>query len=194
MAPKQKQRPSERPSGMHCEITCFGGARLAKAAQYTGCILPRAIETVAEIHAVLYSSIKFLHFIGLALGVGTGFAFLALGAATRELSPEERAKFMLRAGAISKNSSIGLALLILTGLAMLLLRGPAAVFAYAGGALHLKLTLVVIFCGVFGYVQSLLKKIRKAGGGPLMAKLPMFSVIMVALSLAIVASAVAAFK
>jgi len=143
---------------------------------------------------VLYSSILFLHFIGLALGVGTSFAFLALGAATSELAPDERAKFMLRAAPLSKNGSIGLALLILTGLAMLLLRGPAAVFAYAGGALHLKLTLVVILCGVFGYAQSLQKKIRQAGGGPLMAKIPKVSLLMLVLSVAIVACAVAAFK
>jgi uncharacterized membrane protein len=143
---------------------------------------------------VLYSSILFFHFIGLALGVGTGFAMPVLGAASRDLSPEERAKFMLRASVLSKNGSYGLALLILTGLAMFLIRGPAATMAWGGGAFHLKLTLVVIFCGVFGYMQSLLKKIRQAGGGPLMAKVPKLSMIMLALSIAIVASAVAAFK
>lgn len=143
---------------------------------------------------MLYSSIKFLHFIGLALGVGTSFAFLTLGASARDLSPEERAKFMLRAGALRKNGSYGLALLILTGLAMFLLRGPAATMAWGGGAFHLKLTLVVILCGFFGYAQSLQKKIREAGGGPLMAKLPKVSLIMLALSVAIVAAAVAAFR
>jgi hypothetical protein len=49
-------------------------------------------------------------------------------------------------------------------------------------------------CGFFGYTQSLAKKIRLAGGGPLMAKLPRLSMIMLGLSVAIVASAVAAFK
>jgi uncharacterized membrane protein len=143
---------------------------------------------------VLYLSILFLHFIGLALGVGTSFAMLTLGAAGRDLGPEERTKFMLRVSALRKNGSYGLGLLILTGLAMLLLRGPAAVFAWGGGAFHLKLTLVVILCGFFGYVQVLTKKIREAGGGPLMAKLPKLSLIMLGLSVAIVASAVAAFK
>jgi uncharacterized membrane protein len=143
---------------------------------------------------VLYQSILFLHFIGLALGVGTSFAMLTLGAATRELTPEERSKFMLRASALRKNGSYGLGLLILTGLAMFLLRGPKEVFAWGGGAFHLKLTLVVILCGFFGYTQSLAKKIRLANGGPLMAKLPTLSMIMLGLSVAIVASAVAAFK
>ena len=143
---------------------------------------------------MLYTSILFLHFIGLALGVGTSFAMVTLGAAARELAPEERAKFMLRASALRKNGSAGLGLLILSGLAMFLLRGPREVMAWGGGAFHLKLTLVVILCGVFGYTQSVQKKVRLAGGGPLMAKLPKLGALLLLLSVAIVASAVAAFK
>ena len=145
---------------------------------------------------MLYPVILFLHFIGLALGVGTSFAMLTLGAASRELAPEERMKFMMRVSALRKNGSYGLALLILTGLAMFIMRGPGAVFAWGGGAFHLKLTLVVILCGFFGYMQVLTKKIREAGSGgaALMAKVPTISMIMLGLSVAIVASAVAAFK
>ena len=143
---------------------------------------------------MLYPFILFLHFIGLALGVGTSFAMLTLGAAARDLPTEERTKFMLRVSALRKNGSYGLALLLLTGIAMVILRGAHAVFAWGGGAFHLKLTLVVILLGFFGYVQVLTKKIRLAGGGPLMAKLPKLSLIMLLLSVAIVASAVAAFK
>ena len=47
---------------------------------------------------------------------------------------------------------------------------------------------------MFGYAQSVQKKVREAGGGPLMAKLPKLGFVMLALSVAIVASAVAAFK
>jgi uncharacterized membrane protein len=143
---------------------------------------------------VLYTSLLFLHFIGLALGVGTSFAMMTLGASTKDMSQEERAKFMLRAGVLSKNGSAGLGLLILSGLAMFILRGPAAVMAWGGGAFHAKLTLVVILIGVFGYMQMLLKKIRKAGGGPLMAKVPKLSAAMLLLSVSIVLSAVIAFK
>lgn len=143
---------------------------------------------------LLYTLLKFFHFLGLTLGVGTSFAMMTLGASTSELTPEERAKFMLRAGALRKNGSIGLALLVLTGLAMFILRGPSAMLAFGGGALHLKLTLVVILCGVFGYLQVVTKKVREAGGGPLMAKLPKLSAIMLLLSVATMAAAVAAFK
>jgi len=142
---------------------------------------------------VLYT-LKFLHFVGLALGTGTSFALLNLGASARELAPEERTKFMLSIASLRKNGSYGLGLLILTGLGMFLLRGPGEVFRWGGPAFHLKLTLVVIFIGVFGYSQVVFKKIRVAGGGPLMAKVPTLGVIMLGLSLAIIASAVAAFK
>jgi hypothetical protein len=142
---------------------------------------------------VLYT-LKFLHFVGLALGVGTSFATLTLGAAARDLSPEERTKFMLRAGALRKNGSHGLGLLILTGLAMFILRGPAEVMRWGGAAFHLKLTLVVVLIGLFGYMQVILKKVRLAGGGPLMAKLPRLGVAMLLVSVSIIAAAVAAFK
>jgi len=143
---------------------------------------------------VLYTSLLFLHFIGLALGVGTSFAMMTLGASTKDMNADERAKFMLRAGVLSKNGSSGLGLLLLSGIAMFILRGPAAVMAWGGPAFHAKLTLVVILCGVFGYMQVLLKKIRKAGGGPLMAKLPKISLGMLILSVAIVLSATIAFQ
>jgi hypothetical protein len=143
---------------------------------------------------VLYNVILFLHFIGLALGVGTTFATVTLGASARDLSPEERAKFMLRASVLRKNGSYGLLLLILSGIGLLVVRGPQAVFAWGGAAFHLKLTLVVILIGLFGYLQVVGKKVREAGGGPLMARLPKLSLAMLVLSVAIVAAAVAAFQ
>jgi uncharacterized membrane protein len=138
--------------------------------------------------------LKFLHFIGLALGVGTSFALLSLSGAARDLPPDEQAKLMLRVGALRKNGSYGLGLLILSGLAIFIVRGPADVMRWGGGAFHLKLTLVVILIGLFGYSQVLTKKVRLAGGGPLMSKLSTLGKIMLAVSIAIVASAVAAFK
>ena len=139
-------------------------------------------------------TLKFLHFLGLALGVGTSFAMFTLGAAARGLPEAERTQFLLRSAALRKNGSYGLGLLILTGIAIFLLRGPAEVMRWGGGAFHLKLTLVVILIGVFGYTQAVAKKVRLAGGGPLMAKLPKLGLISLCLSVAIVAAAVAAFK
>lgn len=143
---------------------------------------------------MLNNLLLFLHFVGLALGVGTGFATLTLGAAARKLSPEERTSFMLRAAALRKNGSIGLLLLVQSGVAMMLLRGVRATFAWGGPAFHLKLTLVLILFGLFGYMQVVQKKVLRAGGGPLMARLPLLGMLLLGLSLAIVASAVIAFQ
>lgn len=143
---------------------------------------------------MLYLSLLFLHFLGLALSVGSGFAMLTLGAQARELPADERAKFMLRASALRKNGSAGLGLLLLSGVAMFLLRGPREVMAWGGPAFHVKLTLVVILIGFFGYMQVVFKKVRLAGGGPLMARLPKLGGVMLGLSLLTMISAVIAFK
>jgi uncharacterized membrane protein len=143
---------------------------------------------------MLYYSLLFLHFIGLALGVGAAFAMFRLTGAARELPTEEGTRFLLRAGVLSKNASSGFALLVLSGIGMMLVRGPAAVFAMGGGAFHLKLTLIVIMTFVFGYSQALGKKAREGGSESVQAKLATVRVVVLALAIGIVASAVAAFR
>ncbi|MEO8900558.1 MAG: hypothetical protein ABI488_02890 [Polyangiaceae bacterium] len=143
----------------------------------------------------LYLALKMFHFLGLALGVGASFVMLALGRYGRALPADERAKLMLGAGgAVAKNGSIGLALLIVTGLGMFFMRGPATVMAAGGPAFHAKLTLVVILSGVVGYSQVLRKRAREAGGGPALAKMPRVAVALLLLSVATVVAAVIAFQ
>ena len=93
--------------------------------------------------AHMHTALLVLHFLGLALGVGAGFAQLTLTLATRELSPAERSAFALRALALAKNGSYGLLLLIVSGASMTVLRGVGATFQWGGPAFHAKLTLVV---------------------------------------------------
>ncbi len=143
---------------------------------------------------VSYLVLKMIHFLGLALGVGASFAMLALGAASAGLEPAERRGFMLRAMAVSKNGSIGFLLLVLSGLGMLFMRGPGAVFAAGGPAFHAKLTLVVIMAGVLGYTQVLRKRARETGDAKAWALLPKVSTALLALSVAIVVAAVIAFQ
>jgi hypothetical protein len=102
--------------------------------------------------------------------------------------------FLLRAMVVSKVGSYGLLLSILSGLAMLFMRGAASVFAAGGPALHAKLTFVVILIGVLGYSQALSKRARLAGGGPALAVLPKLGLAMLFLGIAIVTSAVIAFQ
>ena len=56
-----------------------------------------------------------IHFIGLAMGLGTSFAHLFLSMATDNLPAEEARRFRMHSLALSRMGHIGLALLILSG-------------------------------------------------------------------------------
>ena len=142
----------------------------------------------------MYEFLLITHFIGLAMGVGTSFAGLALGLASKDLEPAERAKFMQRASAIGKNGSIGLTLLLLSGLGMWFSRGITQVLTWAGPPFHAKLTLVVLLIAAFGYMQVLQKKARQGAGPEVMAKIPKVGALMLLLGIGIIVSAVLAFK
>jgi uncharacterized membrane protein len=135
-----------------------------------------------------------MHFIGLALGVGSGFALLALALASKDLPPEERTRFLLRASAVSKNGSIGFGMLVVSGLGLLFSRGPALVMLMGGPPFHAKLTLVVVMAGVLGYLQVQLKRARLAGGGPALLNAAKAGRVMLVLGLSVIVLAVLAFK
>lgn len=141
----------------------------------------------------MYDFLLILHFLGLALGVGASFAFFTLGIATKDLAPAERLELMKRTASISKNGSIGLALLIVSGLGFLLTRGVSAVFAWGGPAFHAKLTLVVLLCGFVGYSQVLMKRVRTGSDPSAAVRLPKIGRVMLFLSVSIVICAVLAF-
>jgi len=128
------------------------------------------------------------------MGVGTGFAMFTLGFATRHLAPPERAAFMLRATALSRMGSIGLLLLIVSGLGMMWQRGVDVVFAWGGGLFHLKLTLVAVLLGLVGYMHALTARAKREGGGPAMARLAIFGQLTLLIGITIVVLAVLAFR
>jgi uncharacterized membrane protein len=143
---------------------------------------------------MLIAVFAILHFLGLAMGVGTGFAMFTLGFATRQLAPPERAAFMLRATALSRMGSIGLLLLIVSGLGMMWQRGVDVVFAWGGGLFHVKLTLVVVLIGLVGYMHALTARAKREGGAPIMGKLAIFGQLTLLVGITIVVVAVLAFR
>ena len=82
-----------------------------------------------------------LHFIGLAMGLGTSFAHAFLGIATSKMSSEEATKFRLHSLALSRMGHIGIALLIISGLYLII---PYWTILPSSPLLVLKLVLVVI--------------------------------------------------
>jgi uncharacterized membrane protein len=139
----------------------------------------------------MYDLLLILHFFGLALGVGAGLATFSLGLATKDLTPEERGRFMQRASILRKNGSYGLLLLIASGLGFVLERGFSTLTFRGGGFFHAKLTLVVVMVGLLGYSQVLFKKAQ--GNPALMGRLMLLGRAMLVTGLTVIVLAVLAF-
>ena len=56
-----------------------------------------------------------IHFIGLAMGLGTGFAHMFLGMAAEKMSQKEGLDFSLKIQSVNKMGRIGTLLLLLSG-------------------------------------------------------------------------------
>lgn len=141
----------------------------------------------------MQDALLIIHFLGLALGVGTSFAMMRLGMATKHLSPEERAAFFRHAMSLSKNGSLGLTLLIASGLGILFTRGFSTVFVAGGPLFHIKLTLVLVLSGLLGYSQVLIKRIREKQDPAAQATMAKLGPAMLLTGLSIVVCAVLAF-
>jgi hypothetical protein len=60
-----------------------------------------------------------IHFIGLTMGLGTGFAHAFLGAASAKMSGEEATKFRLHTLSLSMMGHVGIGLLLISGFYMI---------------------------------------------------------------------------
>ncbi len=141
----------------------------------------------------MQDALLIIHFLGFALGVGTSLAMARLGAATKALAPAERAQFFRHAMSLSKNGSLGLVLLIASGLGFLFTRGVSSVFVAGGPMFHIKLTLVVVLTGLLGYSQVLIKRIREKQDPAAMATMAKLGPAMLLTGLGIMVTAVLAF-
>ena len=99
-----------------------------------------------------------IHFIGLALGLGTSFANLFLGLAMAKMPPEEAKSFAIKAMALSKMGHIGLTLLILSGLYLM---SPYWRILSVMPLLIAKLTLVAILVALISVITSAATKVKK---------------------------------
>ncbi len=68
-----------------------------------------------NIVVLMRDTLLILHFLGLVLGLGNGFAHLFLGIASKKLKEAEQIEFQKKIFAINKMGHIGLFLLILSG-------------------------------------------------------------------------------
>lgn len=130
-----------------------------------------------------------IHFIGLAMGLGTSFAFMFLGIAAQKLESPDRAKFMGTALILTKMGHIGLTLLLLSGLYLII---PYHKLLLEMPYFMVKLALFIVLGGLIGVITRIGKK--AVAGDPSqfqkMAKLGRFTLVT---SLLIVILAVISF-
>jgi uncharacterized membrane protein len=131
-----------------------------------------------------------IHFTGLAMALGTGFANLFLGVAASKLEPAEKGSFMSKTLILGRMGQIGLGLLILSGLYL------ASPFWQAIGFMPLfivKLSLVVLLTIVVSMISLKVKKAKKENNPALLAKIKPLGIITFLLGIAIVVFAVLSF-
>jgi hypothetical protein len=112
----------------------------------------------------VYEIAKFLHFIGMALGIGGGLSNLLLGyRASRATMPEAAVVLRAMAPVYARVATAGLALLWLSGLYLLAWSGLNALTIPAFQA---KLAFVVLLTGLSVLARSTARNAVKAGLQP----------------------------
>src|SRR6187551_1999586 len=92
-----------------------------------------------------------LHFIGLTMGMGTGFAHAFLGIATSKMSADEATKFRMHTLVLSKMGHAGIGLLVVSGLYLIT---PYWEILPSSPLLILKLTLVIVLLVILTLISS----------------------------------------
>ncbi len=130
-----------------------------------------------------------VHFIGLAMGLGTSLGFLFLGTAASKMQKEEGQSFMMKSSSLSKMGQTGLVVLVLSGGYLMTPHWKSL------GTMPLmigKLVLVLALGALLGIMSAKMKKVKK-GDVLQMKSLPILSRIALLVSLTIVILAVLNF-
>ena len=132
-----------------------------------------------------------LHFLGLAMGVGAGFAHMFLGMSMKDMTPEEAKNFIFKTMNLSKMGMIGLFVLLLTGGYLMT---PYWESLFAMPYLVAKLSGVTILSIMLFTMNALGRRAVKTDSGAPLLKIKMMGKITLPLSLIIVILAVITFK
>lgn len=131
-----------------------------------------------------------LHFLGLAMALGSGMVNLLLQMTTSKLEPAERGAFVSKLGVVGTFGRSGLGLLVLSGLALMTPHWKAMPYMPTLIAKLVLATLLVISALTLTVVAN---RAQKAGNMALLMKLRPFGMINFVLALVIVVLAVMTF-
>ena len=131
-----------------------------------------------------------IHFIGLAMGLGTSFGFMFLGIAGSKMEKEESLKFQLKTMALSQMGYIGLTLLIISGLTLMT---PYWRMLPSSPLLIAKLTLVLVLATLIGIIGSIGRKASMGDTEAQFKKMQPLGIFTMLIGLTIVILAVSIF-
>ena len=131
-----------------------------------------------------------VHFLGLAMGIGTSFAFMFLGMASSKMEAKEAQKFTLNTFALSKMGHIGLVLLVLSGGYLMT---PYWKSLASSPLLAAKLTLVILLGALIGIISSTAKKAKQGDADVYLKRIKTLGRLSMLTGLAIVVLAVLNF-
>jgi len=130
------------------------------------------------------------HFIGLAMGIGTGFAHAFLSAAASKMPKEEGIKFKLNTLVISYMGHIGLTLLLISGFYLIT---PFWKILPSSPLLIVKLSLVAILIVLIALIGIGARKAKQGDAERQFKKMAVLGKMTLIVSLAIVVVAVMFF-
>ncbi len=128
-----------------------------------------------------------VHFIGLAMGLGTSLAFMFLGMASAKMEPVEAGKFRLNVLSLSRMGHIGLALLIISGGYLMT---PFWGMLASSPLLITKLILVLLLAVLIGVIGVYARKAKQGEPEMHLKKIEPIGKITLLITLAIVILAV----
>lgn len=131
-----------------------------------------------------------IHFIGLTMALGAGFANLFLGSVASKLSPAERGSFMSKTRILGRMGQTGLGLLLFSGFGLIT---PYWKVLGDMPLLIAKLTLVGILLILVTSILLIMRKSQKENNPALLAKIKPLGMLNFLIGIAIVILAVLVF-
>lgn len=131
-----------------------------------------------------------VHFIGLTMGLGTGFAHAFLGSIASKMTAEEAIKFRMHSLVLSKMGHIGITLLLISGLYMIT---PYWKVLSSMPLLIAKLSLVVVLITLISLIGIAAKKAKNGDAAVQLKKMETLGKLTLLVGLAIVVLAVKNF-
>ena len=131
-----------------------------------------------------------LHFLGLAMGLAVPFSSMVMHGLLAKAAPSEQQVLARFAPAMSRVGDVGLALLIITGLALVLTKYGG--FDVMPWQFQVKMAAVALLIGLVGYIHVLMRKARN-GDAAAAARIPVVGRVTFLLGVIAVVFAVLAF-